>query len=464
VPAHLGLDRDEAACAVCGGPGNQPGHGEQEKPMNLRFAGATGSATERSRPEDRYLLDADLQLFLVCDGMGGHAAGEMAAGLAARAVRHHLATNRHAIDEFDESPRARAELLRLLDDAVQYACREVYRAATSRSECAGMGTAMPVLVVAGCFGAMAHGGATRLYLRRGGDLHQLSEDHTYAGEMARLGMATAEDADAGPFARMTTRAVGLQSGVRADTLLFDILPGDCLILCTGGVHGYRIGAAEFGDALDEEDIQAVAQRLVSADRGAGSDSAAIALRVESTPLDGNGDDDLERASDVAMRIATLRRIVLFRNLDMREVCKVLNIVQPMRLAAGEAVVRVGEPSDAVYGILSGTLRVERGGQAIRRMTAGDHFGEMALLNDRPRSATVVAQTPCEILSIPIPQFHELLRTEPELSVKLLWSLAQVLSLRLDDVTSSRFDDAEGEAPAPAAAAWEPFSRSDERSS
>ena len=409
--------------------------------MRIVAGGRTEVGSERDHNEDYLVLDPELSLYLVCDGMGGHAAGEIASEVAARAVCEYLAEHHGQIESFDESPQARAGLLRLVDESIQFASREVFRLATSENGRAGMGTTLTMVVVAQDFGVMGHVGDSRLYLRRAGRTDQLSEDHTYAAEAIKRNLMTPEEAHAGPYAHVVTRAVGVQYSARADTLLFDILPGDTLLLCTGGIHRNIADATRIGRFLDDDDVDKIPDQIFGAANTDG-DATALVLRAESGEGEGEVDRDQGRASEVNLRIDTLRRIVIFRHLDMREVCKVLNIVRAEQVEAGKVVISEDEGSDALYAILHGAVRVERAGQVVRVLTAGDHFGEMALFNKRPRSATVRAQTGCKLLVIERSRFNELLRTEPVLSVKLLWCFAQVLSLRLDDVTGMLYDEPE----------------------
>jgi serine/threonine protein phosphatase PrpC/CRP-like cAMP-binding protein len=409
--------------------------------MHILASGRSEAGRKTDHNEDYFLVDADLSVYLVCDGVGGLAAGEVAAQTAAQAVKRHVVEHKRTLETFDGSASARDALLRLVDDAIQFASREVFSVATSDAGRAGMGTTLTMVIVAKDFGVMGHVGDSRLYLRRSASTHQLSEDHTYASEAIRRGLMTAEEAQTGPYAHVITRAVGLQYSVRADTLLFDILPGDTLMLCTGGVHRWVEGA-ERDRLLDGGSLETMADELLRVARlaGARNDATTVVLRAESD--EGDADRDLGRASEVNLRIDTLRRVVIFRHLDMREICKVLNIVRVVEEEPGKAIIGEGEGSDALYAILHGTLRVERGEQLVRTLTAGDHFGEMALFNNRPRSASVAAHTRCGLLVIERAKFNELLRTEPALSVKILWCFAQVLSLRLDDVTALLYDDAD----------------------
>ncbi len=411
--------------------------------MRIVASGNTDAGNGNKQNEDYLVLDPALSLYVVCDGIGGKAAGEIAAKAAAEAARQYVVEHRHLLECFDESASSRDGLLRLVDEAIQFACREVFRIATSESGRAGMGTTLTMVLVASDFGVMGHVGDSRLYLHRAGRTDQLSEDHTYAAEAVHRGLMTFDEAMSGPYAKVITRAVGIQSSVRVDTLIFDLLPGDTLLLCSRGIHRSIGQTTALAGLLGDDEIEKIPLRLRDQARtdGSKSDATSIVLRAIS------GEDEIVRdsgrATQVNLRIDTLRRVVIFRHLDMREVCKVLNVVRTEEIEAGRTVIREGERSDALYAILHGTLRVERDGHLVRTMTAGDHFGEMALFNNRPRSATVHAQTGCGLLMMELARFNELLRTEPALSVKLLWCFAQVLSLRLDDVTGMLYDDADG---------------------
>lgn len=403
--------------------------------MRVTGTGRTDVGKKREHNEDYLLQAPELGLYMVCDGMGGHAGGEVASETAARTVRQHLEQHRRVIDTYDETGPARDNLLRLVDEAVQLASTAVYGIATSERGKAGMGTTLTMLLVMKNIGVMGHVGDTRLYLQRAGRMHQLSEDHTYVNEMVRRGMATAEVAKKGPYANVITRAVGIQSTVRVDTLLFDILPGDTLLVCSDGLSKHVEGMDELGRVLANEPPALAAQRLVDlANARGGTDNVtALVLRAEA---DGTGDDDADRSrtTEVNLKLDTLKDIKLFANLDLGELCKVLNVVRAQEVEKGEVVLREGEPGDSLYAILEGKFVVTRAGQAITWLSTGAHFGEMTLFNNRPRSATLEALEKSRVLVMERGRFVELLQKEPQLGVKLLWTFAQVLSLRLDETS------------------------------
>jgi serine/threonine protein phosphatase PrpC len=409
--------------------------------MKIHAAGKTDVGRKRDHNEDAITLAPDLSLYIVCDGMGGHAGGEVASAAAIETVERIIRENQERLAKFDDTNAARDGLLRLVEDAIQQASAEVYRIATSSSGKAGMGTTLTLVLCTRTIGVMGHVGDSRLYLRRAGRTYQLSEDHTYVAELVKRGMTTMEQAKKGPYANVITRAVGIQHSVRADTLAFDILPGDTLLLCSDGLSKYLESNDELGTFLDAENFEGAPAQLVDLanHRGGADNISAVVLRAVGEDGDDLGDSG--RTTEVNLKLDCLRHVMLFRHLDMSELCKVLSVMRALELSGGEVVMREGETSDALYAIIEGLIDIDRGGAIVRTLQRGEHFGEMALFNSRPRSATVTCRTKTRLLIVERSRFNELLKKEPQLGVKLLWSFAQVLSLRLDDATGLLYGSA-----------------------
>jgi CRP/FNR family cyclic AMP-dependent transcriptional regulator len=130
-------------------------------------------------------------------------------------------------------------------------------------------------------------------------------------------------------------------------------------------------------------------------------------------------------------VAVLREVPLFAGLSGRHLRKVAKLAMLARYRAGVAIVREGARGHDFYVILEGRAGVSRGGVPAATLAAGDHFGEMALLDRRPRSATVTTETATTALRIPASAFQKLLRSEPTIALALL----ETLSLRVRDLES-----------------------------
>lgn len=399
--------------------------------MQVLAVGLTDVGKKRDHNEDFVLLRPDLGLYLVADGMGGHAAGEVASRLAADVVTQFIEGQRHIIERFDDTAGAREALLGLVRQAVESASHEVFRLATSDDGRAGMGTTLTMMLVIGDKGVLGHVGDSRLYLSRGGSLHQLSDDHSYLHELIKRGHITKEKAEASPYANVITRAVGIQSSVQVDTLLFDMLVGDTYLLCSDGLSRYLTEDEELERLLQSEtDLTTLTpQKLidVSNERGGKDNITALVLRAV-----GAAPEQDSRSTEVNLKVETLKYIDLFRHLHMKEILAVLEVLRVEHCNIGEVIIREGEVSDSLYIVMDGHLDVTRSGTRIAELPSGTHFGEMALLNQRPRAATVTARDTSKLLVMDRAAFNDLVRREPTLGVKFLWTFAQVLSLRLDE--------------------------------
>src|SRR5438132_10330493 len=140
----------------------------------------TDVGRKRKHNEDSFLADAQLGLFMVADGMGGHAAGEVASAIAVQAVKNTITDSRPAIEAFSKSPtaEAREEVAKLMERAILRACAEIYATATSDLGKRGMGTTCVALLALGRKAVIGHVGDSRVYLFRPGRAHPLTDAPT----------------------------------------------------------------------------------------------------------------------------------------------------------------------------------------------------------------------------------------------------------------------------------------------
>lgn len=394
----------------------------------LRYWPQTDVGRLRDGNEDSFLVDERLHLFVVCDGMGGHAAGEIASNLAVHAFRDTLHEHRAQLEAFDSAvgPSGRAEVLRLMELAVQTACAKVFAHAQGDPSKRGMGTTLVALLVLGSRGFVAHVGDSRLYLVRSGAVHQLTQDHSLINELLKRGRLKPEQIAQLNMKNAVTRAVGVYESVEVDTLDFDVLAGDRFLLCTDGLTEY----AQESDLLRifaEVPEERVAQAFIDhANAGGGKDNiTAVVVKV---PDASSGLDRL--ASEVNLKLETLHRMPLFRHLTYQELVRVMNIVDVRDYAAGERVIAEGEEGDEMFIVLTGGVGVHAGDATIAKLGPGQHFGEMALVDKVPRSASVTASEASKLMIMRRRDFFDIVRKDHDVAVKLLWSFLGVLTERL----------------------------------
>jgi len=197
----------------------------------------TDVGLKREINEDSFLADSDLSLFIVADGMGGHAGGDTASRIAVEVIRDRVLTARQAQEVFtkkagrEESPI----ILQLLSQAIRNASEKIFLLSNQSAELTGMGTTTTVMLVHGTRGYVAHVGDSRLYQLRNKEFKQLTEDHSLVNEQIKAGFITEEEAQHSRFRNIITRSVGFEKEVTVDTFSMMIKNRDIFLLCSDGL-------------------------------------------------------------------------------------------------------------------------------------------------------------------------------------------------------------------------------------
>ncbi len=193
----------------------------QTTPGSTRAFGLTHQGRVRQSNEDAFFYDTAAGVFVVCDGMGGAAAGEIASHLAAREVAAALTGG--------ELSEARVV------QAVSAANQAVFRKAGSDKTLEGMGTTLVAIVLHGKQAWVAHVGDSRCYVWREGNLDRLTIDHSLVEEQVRLGQLTRSQAERSPFQHVITRAIGTTAEAVPDVRTVEVHAGDVYVLASDGL-------------------------------------------------------------------------------------------------------------------------------------------------------------------------------------------------------------------------------------
>ena len=243
-------------------------------PAKLEAAACSHTGSVRSTNEDSYGVCLAAGTFVVCDGMGGAAAGEIASRLAVDTL-----IDRMCSGEQTENPQM------VLEEAIAAANRLVYLRAERDTSLHGMGTTLVAAIIAGSRAVIAHVGDSRCYLFRAGVLTRQTKDHSLVDEQVRLGQLTQDQADRSPLRNVITRAIGTQKTVAAETSEIDIEEGDLLLLCSDGLTR-ELPDERIVELLSEmlerdEDVEEISRRLVDAANAAGGrdNITCIVMRV-----------------------------------------------------------------------------------------------------------------------------------------------------------------------------------------
>lgn len=408
-----------------------------EQTNNIQFFAQTDVGRKRDHNEDNFLVDKSLSLFIVADGMGGHAAGEIASALAVRTIHDAIKSETAILTDYLTGASGAAkvtvnDVLNLIKFAIQRGCSRIYDEARVDPSKRGMGTTLSLLLIIGTQGFIGHVGDSRIYLIRDGQASQLTEDHTVYNELIKRGKLTRDQIEKVAQKNAITRALGVYEQVEVDTLSFDLLPDDQVLLCSDGLHGYIESMGDLEARLGFEDGQMAARSLIDManERGGKDNITAVLVRV----LGEGTEVDKQRVRRVSLKREVLLGVPLFAGLTERELMRLMQVATVRSYEPEQCVIQDGATGDELFVVLSGSVNVLKGDAFLTTLGKGEHFGEMALIRNQPRSADVVAQGSSEIVSIRRADFFDILRTEHEMAVKLLWQFLGVLANRLDQTS------------------------------
>ena len=241
---------------------------------------------KRAHNEDAYFADDDLAFYVVADGVGGHAKGEVASAEATEQLQLWVLRSQQELKSLFTDvqlgdPNARWEIRRLLESGVQSACYMIFGMAELDPEKRGMSTTISALLVGPGSCYAAHVGDSRVYRIRGNEVLQVTEDHTLINYKLKRGLITPEEAETAKDKNIITRAVGHKDHVQIDTVDVDVRRGDRFLLCSDGLHGYFNNTMEVSALMNEGELTTCVQAAITLanNRGGKDNITAVAVEV-----------------------------------------------------------------------------------------------------------------------------------------------------------------------------------------
>jgi serine/threonine protein phosphatase PrpC len=253
--------------------------------MKFVYAAVTDVGRKRKGNEDSLFANANDGLFIVADGMGGHAAGEVASRVAVEAINEFVClTSRDneitwpfGLDDTISYDGNR------LKTAVRYANEKVLDAMRQQAEYEGMATTVVAALITNHRVNLAHVGDSRIYLARDGALHQLTSDHSWVNEQIQNGIISPDQARTHPLRNVVTRALGGKSDIEVDIQDFEAREADVLLLCSDGLTT-MLPDEEIARCVEEaaSDVERAAHDLVAAanERGGEDNITVLLIRFE----------------------------------------------------------------------------------------------------------------------------------------------------------------------------------------
>ena len=226
--------------------------------LAVEVAGKTDIGCVRKNNEDNFGYDSRCGIFVVCDGMGGQAAGEVASKMAVDTLlKYFREAGRHGAHLNSKPKQTASSDAESLASAIQLANRTIHEAGTGQLGQLGMGSTIVAALVRGHSLAIGHVGDSRIYLIRQGAIQQLTQDHSLVMEQVRLGYITQEQADKSELQNVILRALGADEEVEADVEELVAMPGDTLLMTSDGLTRH----------VRDEEILAITTRCLSLEQG-----------------------------------------------------------------------------------------------------------------------------------------------------------------------------------------------------
>lgn len=240
----------------------------------MQFVAKTDTGKLRERNEDLYYFDAQLQLFAITDGMGGHESGDIASRLALEIIQKWAQAQ--VSPHTDLGPMKRLEVL---TELAEEANQQIYSASESSSKARGMGTTLIAGFVTFSYLTYVHVGDSRLYVLRDEKLTQITTDDSFVQKMVEKGEITAEESRTHEKRNIITKAIGLMPTVAVNADAYPLVPGDIVLACTDGLHDLIIDDREIAEIiLAADDIETAGEKLINKalDYG-GTDNVTVLL-------------------------------------------------------------------------------------------------------------------------------------------------------------------------------------------
>jgi len=246
--------------------------------LEMEFGARSDTGRVRENNEDSFRLAPELNLFVLCDGMGGQASGEVASRLAAETIVAHCreAETNPELPSVGEQIDGASKAANRLASAVRLANRAVHQAAQQNEAQTGMGATVVAVRFTDERMTIAHVGDSRVYRLRNGEFELLTQDHSFIAEQVRHGLMTAEEASQSKLQNVLLRALGIEPEVEVEISEELLMEGDAVLLCSDGLT-HELSDEQIAAALcDTDEAQEAASRLVElANQAGGGDNITV---------------------------------------------------------------------------------------------------------------------------------------------------------------------------------------------
>lgn len=389
--------------------------------MRVQAAGVSRRGA-RDNNQDAMGLFGEDHVFAVADGMGGLEHGERVSAAVIELVRQRAPTlrERAAALHGADVAAARSQLFAEIEAVFTSAAAEIYK--MSEEQGARMGTTLTLAVLAGTRVVVGHIGDTRVYRVRGGEIEQLTEDHSVAAARLRRNQMSEAEYATSPQKSVLYQSLGPTAEVEADVIEASLQAGDVLILCSDGVWG-SLSREQIAVLSGGDDPRAAARSLAETAMSQGSEDNCTAVVLRVVDPGAGADAPLPRS---------LAASALFRDFQESELRLLAPYVSHRDLRDGEFAFREGDPGEEMFIIERGAIELSRQGFALAQLGPGLHLGDLAMAGGASYTTSAKAVVPTRLLVLHRRYIDALCARRPDLAARVLRALLSDVANRLVD--------------------------------
>ncbi len=394
--------------------------------MKHKGFGLTHVGKLKPHNEDAHLIAPNLGLYVVCDGLGSHAAGAVASQLACDTIQDYIKGNAGPLVsalKSDGRTDIRDCAIELVHNAIADASGKIFAQAQADPEKKGMGTTVVLVLILRRYAVIAHVGDSRVYLMRFKKLHQLTHDHSSLEVKMRRGQMSAQQILESDEKSLITRAVGTQADADCETLFMELISNDRFLLTTDGLTNH-INNKQLQIQLPDDPAEEIVTKLIAmANSRGGKDNitGAIVDIGEGTP---------RSDSETKLWLDLLGTMDLFQHFSYVELLRLMSNASIGAFQRFANVLSEGEANVELFVLLSGSAQMVKGGQVIGELKPGDFFGEMSMIDNEAAWMDVIIAKNAGVLAIDRRYLLRLLDDEPHLWGRLFWRLTRAIIGRL----------------------------------
>jgi serine/threonine protein phosphatase PrpC len=375
----------------------------QPKVNHLSFMGS------RHKTNDDYaLVNQEQGVYILCDGVSEGGNGRYASEIVAKNIQERLIAANHFLAKNGAQllgPKRLQKMQELMLSAFADAQSNLIKAAAANANYKNAHTTCIALWIDGRFAIMGHIGDSRAYLYRAGKVYQLTKDHNGYDELIKMGM-TPEDAQKNPMSKALAKALGTRF-TTPDLLKIEFQPNDILIVCSDGVYSVlqNQGFPQLVQAMIAgQDFKSAIEQCA---RLSGDDSTLIEVQF---PKQSNQDSSIQ-ASD---RIKLIQATPLSKYFDYIQKSHVAAVCEVEEFKAGSVIFQEGNDGECMYVVASGLLEIMLKGKNLTFKGPGEFIGEVALLQNGKRTASVIAKKDSVLLSLNRSDLNDVFKKDPDL--------------------------------------------------